>query len=247
MNKAAPATGAEDISALIVTLFIIVIAGLVGGTSAFLANDRDIQVEDSQATVGRYLMLGVVASACVPLFLSLTRSNILVSMLAIRSNDRLSSFLIFGGLCVIAAFLGRSFITTISERVLQQVKEAREEAKEAAKKADIAQETALEVADEQSAEAVPRAELARRNEAARAESAAPVDDTERTVLKALTKLSFRTATGVATDAGISRNSVGEVLDSLHEKGLAEVTQSPTTKGVRWRITPAGIAALTTDV
>ena len=37
--------------------------------------------------------------------------------------------------------------------------------------------------------------------------------------------------------------IGEILDSLASKGLAAVTTSPTTRGVRWKITPAGVAVV----
>jgi DNA-binding MarR family transcriptional regulator len=70
-----------------------------------------------------------------------------------------------------------------------------------------------------------------------------LDDTESAVLRALTRMSFRTATGAAAEAGVSRFAVGEILDQLVSKGLAEMTASPTTKRIRWAITPAGIAAL----
>jgi hypothetical protein len=259
-NAAAAFAAVEDISALWTALVIMLLAGVIGGFAAYLTDDQDPAATGGTVVPKqrlRFLMLGLVASACVPLFLSLVRSEIMTSILTNSDGNRLESFLAFAGFCLLAAFLGRRFIDTLSERVLQQVREARVEAKRAGEKAEAAdekagraqdkaedaQEAALEVADERAAEPVAADKLALRADVQLSDAAVDLTDDERSVLKALTRLSFRTATGAAVDAGIARHNVGEILDSLVEKGLAEMAPSPTTKRIRWTITPAGIAAL----
>jgi len=238
-------TANEQLSALFVSAAIIIVAGVVGGIAAYLTEDKATFPAgvSSRKLVARYLMLGLVASASMPLFLSLVRSEIMASIITDQHGDRFQSYLVFTGLCLIAAYSARTFITSISQRVLQQVQEAREEAKDA-------KETALDVADERAAEPFSAAKLAKlKGDAAEFTGDATgrpnvhLSDNEKAVLRALTRMSFRTATGAAQEAGISRMAVGEVLDSLAEKKLVDMTHSPTTKRIRWAITPAGIAAL----
>ena len=49
--------------------------------------------------------------------------------------------------------------------------------------------------------------------------------------------------GSADPPDLPRSQIGELLDSMADKGLVAITQSPTTKGARWKITAKGIAAL----
>lgn len=76
-----------------------------------------------------------------------------------------------------------------------------------------------------------------------AAAASSLSANERRVLKSLTLMSRRTATGIAEDSGIPRMRIGELLDSLAEKGLIIPTVSPVTGGARWQITSRGAAVL----
>lgn len=239
----APPIGGGDPIALGAVAIVILAGGLVGGYAAFLAEEGGpFHFADHQRPPKlRYLVLGVVASACVPLFLSLVRSDILGVIFTNARGERLESYLVFTGLCLIAAFSARAFIGSISQRILQQVEQAGAQAEQATRKAEEAQETALEVADERSAEASPERHYV---ESQPALGDLPIlDDLERRALQALTKMTFRTATGIAADIGVSRSHIGEILDSLAAKRLVAITQSPTTKGVRWTITSRGIGAV----
>ena len=66
----------------------ILIAGIVGGIAAYLAEPRiepvagKPQPDPWTLAVPRFVFLGVVASACVPLFLSLLQSDIIGRILA---------------------------------------------------------------------------------------------------------------------------------------------------------------------
>jgi ABC-type multidrug transport system fused ATPase/permease subunit len=236
-------SGSGETAAVVAVVILILIGGLVGGYAAYLAEDRKAIAVVGETAPGklRFLVLGLVASACVPLFLSLVRSDILGEIFTNGRGERLESYLVFVGLCLIAAFSARAFITSISQRILQQVEQAGAQAEQATRKAEEAQATALEVADEQSAEASGEAHVPESGQMF--EDLPALDQSQRRVLEALTKMTFRTATGVAADVGISRSQIGELLDSLAAKGLVAIAQSPTTKGVRWKITSKGIASL----
>lgn len=267
-TPAAPFAGGDELIALGTVAILIAVGGLVGGYAAYLAEERGSSepANSSGSRTLRFLVLGLVASACVPLFLSLVRSDILSEIFTDANNKRLESCLVFVGLCLIAAFSARSFIDSISQRILQQVKHAEARAEKADQKAEQADqkaekadqkaekadqkaekaqettlETALEVADEGSAE--PSPELNHHKGVAVLENMPALEDVERRTLHALTKMTFRTATGIAADTGVSRSQISEALDSLKAKGLAETAVSPKTGGVRWKITSHGIGAI----
>lgn len=230
----------EDVTAVLIIAAIIVVCGLVGGYAAFMSEEKaDPDGADVIPSALRFLLLGIVAAACVPLFLSLVRSEVVTVILTNRSGQRLESYLVFIGLCLIAAFSSRRFIESVSQRILQQVEKAGAKAERAERKADAAQETALEIADERSAEVqAPRTSI--ESMPTELVSIPGLGEHEARALLALRKMSYRTATGVAADVGMPRGQISEVLDGLAAKGFAAVTQSPTTKGLRWKITAQGI-------
>lgn len=232
---------AADFSGIAIVVFIILFAGIVGGWAAYLTagQTRDGSFKSPVSRL-RFILLGVVASACVPLFLSLVQSNLVSAIFTADRAHPFEQYLVFLGLCLIAAFSARSFIDSISRRIIRELEEVKEEQEDI--KLQVQETT--ELVDEQRAEPLQQQGQA---EAALVDRAAipDTDDIERRALQALTKLTFRTATGIAADIGVPRNRIGEVLDSLHAKGLVILTQSPTTKGPRWKIAPAGIAAINT--
>lgn len=233
----------ENLDSIFVMAGIIVVAGMIGGYAAYLTQDGSDNANGAAAAPAkRFFILGVVAAACVPLFLSLVRSEVVSVILTNRTGQRLESYLVFIGLCLIAAFSSRRFIESVSQRILQQVERANVKAEQAERTAEAAQETALEIADERSAEVQGSQETIDSDAQQQSLEIGGLSTNEARALRALTKMSYRTATGVAADVGMPRNQIGEVLDSLAGKGLAMVTQSPTTKGVRWKITAAGIEA-----
>lgn len=243
-------------SRVLIVVAIIVGAGLIGGLAAFLAEARSSD-EPPLRTSGRFLMLGIIAAACVPLFLSLVRSQVTQGMFDNTYNDKGSrfpiyyeSYLVFAGICLIAAFSARKFIDSVSKQVLQRLDEVQETAKGAAATAADAKQVAHEAVNEVEA-ADDNAHVPLPSDTGDSEfgpdmaDIGPIDLTaaERKALEALSKRTYRTRTGIAEDSGVSRNRISEVLDSLHQKKLAMPTKSPTTGGSRWIITKRGEAAL----
>jgi len=68
-------------------------------------------------------------------------------------------------------------------------------------------------------------------------------DKEYAALRALTTKSYRTRSGIAEDAGVSKTKISEILEGLMERNLAEPTISPNTGGRRFKITDLGRAVL----
>jgi len=105
--------------------------------------------------------------------------------------------------------------------------------------AGLAHRPAHVSADEQSAPALARP-AAKPSETS---PDIPLDAVQKRVLRAVSRLTSRTATGIAKDSNVSRSQVGELLDELNRQGLIELTTSPNTGGVRHRITPLGAQVL----
>jgi len=165
-------------------------------------------------------------------------------------------FLVFGGFCLIAAISARGFLDTISRQLLRDVRRlddrtslAVQQAREAKVSAGTAAEEAEATADLVENRILPATEPSELNSTNTAELLAPdtpipgISANERKVLSALMQTTFRTATGISRDAGIPRNQIGEILDTLAKKRLVERTVSPNTGGPRWRITRLGAHAL----
>lgn len=236
--------------AILWVLAVIASAGFVGGWSAYLlqrhggeAHDATLPDASPKPLALSYLIPGIAAAACVPLFLSLVRSSLLRDIFADPPASRVEEYLIFAGLCLVAAFSARRFLTSISERLLRQLSETREIARNAAARS----ETALELADDQNAP-TPTGQDGVRGVRGITAAIAPggpqaSDSDEDRALWALTQRTFRTASGIASDTGISRNRISEILDTLHGDGLAALERSPATGGARWKITEQGMARL----
>jgi len=96
-------------------LFIILACGIIGGVGNTL---RENSFE--RKLLLKNIVLGIIASLTVPLFLQLVSSEIIKKI--IIENDK-SHYLVFAGFCVIASFSAISFLTSISGRVLQTMKE----------------------------------------------------------------------------------------------------------------------------
>ncbi|MFD1612958.1 YEATS-associated helix-containing protein [Sphingomonas tabacisoli] len=244
---------------------IIVVAGLVGGWAAYLVEGSNARTiagaglnQNAPNPAGRplvqFLLLGAIASACVPLFLSLVKSGLVASVFATRlAADGKTpilpyeDYLVFTGLCLIAAFSARNFIESVSKQVLQKADQAQRAASAAALAATDAKEAASEAVNE--VESIdensppPVSEKAFDAIESGDHGAIGLNDTERRVLKAMTTKTYRTRTGIAEDSGVPRDRISEILQDLHERKLALPTKSPSTGGLRWTISDRGRAAI----
>jgi hypothetical protein len=241
------------VGALLTLVAITLIAGSVGGWAAYLAEPAPTPpavAEPKDRLLRRLLVLGVIAAACVPLFLSLLKSQLLEAVLrGSRSAGALESYLIFTGLCLIAAFSARRFIDTVTQQVLRRADEANRKSDDAQVRAGQAEQVARD-AQEAVTEVVNEVEDADLNQPppetastreAFAGRALPesISDDERRALLALQKKTYRTRTGVAEDSGISKTRISEVLEHLAERQLAAPATSPSSGGKRWVITDRG--------
>jgi hypothetical protein len=252
--------------AMIAIVLIIIFTGTFGGTAAFLA-ERRMQPTSTALTDrprwATFVVLGIVAAASVPFFLSILKSELTIAIFR-QPLDAVSydSYLVFAGLCLVAAFSARRFMETVTEQLLRKVDRAETSAAQASAAATEASEVAHEAIKEIEAadEADRSADLATDQEAAPEQFVAGGDDVpsreggtdtadpqltmdERKVLQAMERRTYRTASGIAQDSGIPRHRISELLESLADKTLVLPTKSPRTGGARWAISRRGAKAL----
>jgi YLATT-like protein len=241
-----------------IVVLIILVAGLVGGLAAHVVAERAQTPGDGlrdRAAMREFLLLGIIAAACVPLFLSLLKSQMLTDIFRTTATDgtpnlpAFEPYLIFLGLCLIAAFSARRFIDTVSSQVFQRLDKVDAKASRAVETAESAKEVANEAVVEAEDADNLKAPLAADLKKAKAhaltgkEAAAPLSPEERRILEAMTLKVYRTRSGIVEDSGVSRNQISEMLEDLAERKLALPTSSPRTGGQRWIITDRGRAAL----
>lgn len=182
-------------------LLIIVLGGSLGGLiSAFISEDSEM----SWAFCGRRMVIGLGAAFLVPLFL-----NMLSSTLLDQAKTSPSAYLIFGGLCIIAAVSSKAFISTPSDRLFRQVKDVEEKLR-AVK--DSVEPILIK-------EKEPEANLPF---AAHSETQNSVSEPERSILLALNDgaYSMRTLDGIAKETSLDFNFVSSYISQLQNRGLA---------------------------
>ena len=203
-------------------LGIIIAAGSLGGlVSAITSVDEKLSI----GFCAKRVVVGIACAFVVPLFLNMISSTLLETA---QTDATPCRYFVFAGFCVIAAISSKAFISTMSDRLLRQV---REEVREV--KASVEPVLLKETEPDQPTPG-----------ASRVGPLASRPDAEREILKALSsgKYSLRTLNGIAKETGLDANTVSGHIKSLMNDGL--VTKRTGEKGKDlWCLTPAGKTAL----
>lgn len=229
---------------------VILLSGLVGGIVQYLTPEPVPPASEPAPlpkSFGLMLLLGIVAAACTPLFLSIVQTKLLEEIVTPKDQFYPSLF-IFAGFCLIAALSGRRFIDALTANFFSRIANAESKANQAEKKADKANEQVKEIIEEVKPEAADSATAPLPPEA---RMIAPVGGApsivlspqEASVLQAMTTRTYRTRTGIADDSGVTTARISELLEDLAARGLVAPAVSPTTGGARWVITALGRQAL----
>lgn len=225
---------------------VMVAGGLLGGAVNYLLTRAD---DEQRASLLMSLFAGLGAALLVPLFLNMLSSDLLR-----ESKDEPLSVLVFLGFCLIAAISSRAFISTLSDRLLRQVREATEEAREARAEAQEAKDETAQVRSEvativeretepevEAAAAAPAAESSLVNLSEQVD----LSEDEVMILRALAGGRYvnRSRSGLHKETGLGAGRVRVTLDSLVERGLAGAKASRKDGLPRWFITDEGMRAL----
>jgi len=157
----------------------------------------------------RRVVVGVSASAIVPLFLNMISS-------AIISDDMdLQDYLIFMGFCVVAGYSSKSFLSSVSKQLLDKVEKLGE------KQSELEEEFEPIKAKETEPEGPPTNEI-EEDEALLYQGRDERED-ELSILFAITNsdYSWRTVGGIKGEVKMKQSHVKEVLKNLESKNLVK--------------------------
>lgn len=227
----------NQLSFLALVIVVMVLAGALGGLVNYLLQRKE---EPESSNFWRSLALGWAAAFLVPLFLNMIASSL---MSDIRTEP--SKALVFLGFCLVAAISSTAFIKTLSERVLQEAREAKKVAGAADKKVvEVAKkvsemEPEVERVVDRLTEPEPLSAVA-----AQASLPAVADAHGYTLLKELSRgrWAFRTLTGLCKESGMGQPEVERVLGELKNQKLVDwkmITRKAGDQKQRWFITEAG--------
>jgi len=220
-------------------IWTLVLGGLLGGFVNILRERRLPAPERDPAqkawvslllTCLLPLLQGLAAAGVVPLFLSLTKSTLLEDALT-KNTDRAVLF----GLAVVASVSAKPFLDSITKRALQDI--------EANKKAIAdTKEKVEKIEDEIDEGEGGKDEKAEGIKSLTSDSALPLVDDEKNILKAMrdSKWFKRTASGLERDLEAKPENLVAVLDGLTQKGLlVRHERTPTQENIRWSLSAAG--------
>lgn len=104
-------------------IYIIIGTGVFGGIINYYRNVYDKKFVFPE--VIRPVLVGLAASALVPLFLNMISSDLLT-----KSEAPPSNYFVFMGFCLIASIFSGEFIDSIGKKVLNQIGEVKKEIEE---------------------------------------------------------------------------------------------------------------------
>lgn len=99
-------------------IIIIFICGIIGGIGNTLRGTKCNWV-----ILSKNMCLGIIASIAVPLFLNLVSSDIVKNIFDEKTEEPIINYFIFSGFCIIASYSSLTFLSTISGKVIQNLKE----------------------------------------------------------------------------------------------------------------------------
>jgi hypothetical protein len=219
---------------------VMIVAGILGGIVNYLLEWKG---DPEGSSLGRSIAVGIAASFLVPLFLNMISSNLTDQIRgSSTTNADLSKLLVFAGFCLVAAISSTAFIKSLSDRILQEAKEARKIAHEADKKASEAQSVLQPLVDKETENEAPTGSLAL------SVPVPAINQNERKVLQQLAdgKWVLRTRTGIARETGIAKAEVDGIMDELKKRKLVDCRWIVGTAGEkkrRWYITRKGRDAM----
>lgn len=163
------------------------------------------------------ILLGLTASATVPLFLKTVSSTLMED--ALKGSD--VSYFVFFGFCTVAALFSSKFLQSLADKLLQDLKEMKQKQAELSETTDVLvaqnSDPADLTTDDNSKESDSLGAL---ESFSRNTEAAPTLSNSQRVLLALrsSKFAFRTLQGVANDSGLTPIEAQELLNELKAQG-----------------------------
>ncbi|MBC7775030.1 MAG: hypothetical protein H7246_06280 [Phycisphaerae bacterium] len=211
---------------MVLNIFVILIiatilaAGLLGGIANYYMEQAN------GAGFKKSVLLGLTASATVPLLLNTMSSSLTEKCL----NGEPSAYFIFFGFCTVAAIFSSKFLQTLGDKLLQDLKEVKQKQEELAETTDV-----LVAQNSDPAEMPPVSppgasdgkefESFKIGDATKSPNVVAPND-EQKVLAAFqsSKFPFRTVEGIAKDAGMDISTAQSKLLEMEIQGKVKKTK-----------------------
>ena len=205
---------------VLLIILTIIICGLLGGIVNAIRTDK----QKNKYWVS--IVKGVVAAFLVPVFLEIIRSDIGRSL-----KLDLYDYLIFGGLCLVAAIFSDKFIDSIGDKILQKAENAERKAIESNDKANMLID---KNADKDERDLKLDKQILKFKEFREFKKPIPKISIEKVIncLKS-ENFKFRTITGISKETNLRNSKILEILLELQNQGLAK--SFDTGKKILWTI------------
>ncbi len=210
----------EFANALFPLCLTMMISGSAGGIAAFLTTS---QPAASQVRFGIYgfASVGMIAALTVPLFLSLLQSKLLDN---VKSSQNGEAFLIFAGFCILAGFSAKTFLSSLSDRVINELKDKMADGEKRAQVQLQELKDNLAYARQHQDQDAPSDTHPLSPKLGQIERS--LNPIEKVVLGASARLAVRTIDGIAQDCDLSGENVEAALLKLIEQNLAKEVKPP---------------------
>lgn len=238
---------------------VILIAGIFGGAAGHLINQVKPPAGSGNSTPVvtpgwiADIVAGTVAALCVPAFLLLTQSKLMGWVWNDAQHGWLPDpdLLYLGGVCLVAAVSSRTFLQSVSSRLIQQTREEQQALRVEQNNLKSGQEELkdniadLGVAVDQD-EQPPMTPLARQNLVADSGDdlkplLAELSDAEKQVVGALASDAYtrRSLSGIMKETGLQRSATEQALEKLINRGLVSRGTSRHTGSPLYQLVPNG--------
>lgn len=199
-------------SFMLSVLAVMLSAGVLGGLANYYLSER--YARGGQEKI-KYIVLGVVAALVVPLLLNMLSSN-LIAMARANPYD----MFVFAGVCLVFVVLTRRWFENLAQKLINKVEAVEEEVSQIRSLQSLAENVvpAAPVAAAAGDIALPEAAEANVSDLGKL----GYNDVE--LLRAVGdgKYAYGNISGIAADAGLSRDFVNERLVVLKNMGLLEL-------------------------
>lgn len=209
---------------MFILVIIILMAGVFGGLLNYY---MQVQVDTENSSMPRSIMGGLAGAFLVPIILYIVGSDLVDTSLGDPSG-----LLIFAGYCLIAAWASRYGMSTVTQRMKQDVQLAKDKAEETLIELRLLQRE-LEPMLEMETESDDSGEL---------KPLAPEEELDVTTQNVLAALGngryiFRSLQGLETETSLDEHTLTKTLGIVVARDLAGKVLSK--KGTRWFITGKG--------
>ncbi|MBW7477321.1 helix-turn-helix domain-containing protein [Paenibacillus oenotherae] len=218
----------------ILVLIIILISGAIGGIVNYLLVERVGVLFLRDREFYKSIFIGLAAALLVPLFLNTISSNLIRD-----SETDIYKIFVISGFCLIASIYSKSFIQTLSDKVIRQLDEVQQKVKNVEKDVNAIADSETEdgsggkhndiMVSHSLDEHLPQLKASFRE-----------NDTDKIkILRSLAEgnYTFRSLQGMSKETGINEREINIAINEL--SALGYIDQSMRGSGIRFYITRPG--------